>query len=580
MSYSPPAGELSGFRTYVKNPDGTQLGDTGKGEYKEVALPSPPWKREKNLPGPVQFQTPGESGTSEKNIHKDKARTKGIPGEESPPPKDKARIAPKRRHSEAAEEAVEAAMTGKPYPSGSDRQHEQKGPSKRYHKKRYLSQKSKKKTEQKRWYQKNKNKGKYDRDQQRRRDHPEKFKRKPGGGYSEPKDRSKDYREENKGKDKKKTAQIVAERWAERWAEMLYEKRPPEMDPSQSVGRAGVPLWQKMKKHPAEKMDDYEVNYPNPGSAKVIPEGHDFVNKMAVEDVRDSLTFRDTGDAGPGGQWDGVIVAYWKDTGQKAGYLDWASYGNEYFIKMIKTTPESRGRGVAVEILRYWIEDYKIKKHQLEWGMKTPDGVALQRRVERLVHYSSTQKISTRIQEILDSTSPQVKSKARGFPIKLRRVDSRNLIWLFDVTGSKGDPYRIRVKAFPKGRARNIDKVDVKVSCSCPFWKWQGPEHWAKSKGYLYGRPRGTASRPDIKDPKGAHGACKHMVAVLEALEGFIIPERSVKKWRGRKASVSLLAKLLSYPGRLTVSHSGEKITENVFLRYCESQEDFNNADV
>lgn len=56
------------------------------------------------------------------------------------------------------------------------------------------------------------------------------------------------------------------------------------------------------------------------------------------------------------------------------------------------------------------------------------------------------------------------------------------------------------------------------VSCDCLFWQWQGPEHWAKVDDYLLGDPKGTASKPRVKDPKESHRACKHVAAVLRVL--------------------------------------------------------------
>jgi hypothetical protein len=81
----------------------------------------------------------------------------------------------------------------------------------------------------------------------------------------------------------------------------------------------------------------------------------------------------------------------------------------------------------------------------------------------------------------------------------------------------------VRVKPIRKNkRVKAVVKMPVQVACSCDYFRWQGPEHWAKSNDYLYGRPVGTASRPVEKDPSGKHWACKHVLAVLDV----------AKKWR------------------------------------------------
>jgi hypothetical protein len=51
-----------------------------------------------------------------------------------------------------------------------------------------------------------------------------------------------------------------------------------------------------------------------------------------------------------------------------------------------------------------------------------------------------------------------------------------------------------------------------------------GPEHHAKSEGYLDGRPKGTASSPDIKDPERQNRVCKHVAAVLSFIRGWDVP--------------------------------------------------------
>jgi hypothetical protein len=130
------------------------------------------------------------------------------------------------------------------------------------------------------------------------------------------------------------------------------------------------------------------------------------------------------------------------------------------------------------------------------------------------------------IESLCDS---DLRGKAQQVKVRLRRVDSRAMSWTFEATGSKG-PYQIKIKALPKrSDVKDPKKVDVLVSCSCPFWQWQGPEHWATQHDYLYGRPRGTASRPEIKDANKEHGACKHVLAALHAIKDGDIPGRTKK---------------------------------------------------
>jgi len=97
-------------------------------------------------------------------------------------------------------------------------------------------------------------------------------------------------------------------------------------------------------------------------------------------------------------------------------------------------------------------------------------------------------------------------------------VDRTKGLWFFQT----GD-YIQRMKVVPRqgSKASNVTQMDVRVSCSCPFWRWQGPEHWSKKHDYLYNRNRtkGTATYPKIRDPKFKHGVCKHMVAVFSLVK-------------------------------------------------------------
>ena len=128
--------------------------------------------------------------------------------------------------------------------------------------------------------------------------------------------------------------------------------------------------------------------------------------------------------------------------------------------------------------------------------------------------YAHTKTAMT-LGEIEDKTLPEVRDRAGSVQVSLARADKRNGIWTFKAAGSKGESYLIRVKAEPHGNTKEVGKLQVKVSCTCNFFRWQGPEHHAKLNGYLYGQPRGTASEPVIKDPTKVHYACKHIIAVL-----------------------------------------------------------------
>lgn len=115
---------------------------------------------------------------------------------------------------------------------------------------------------------------------------------------------------------------------------------------------------------------------------------------------------------------------------------------------------------------------------------------------------------AARIAEIIKGLSKQVAGKVGTVGLKLQVYDPSEVKWIFKTkTG-----HTVTIKS---DRIQNLKRAHMLVSCSCPFWVWQGPEHWAKKGKYLLGNPRGTASSPDVKDPDGTHRVCKHTFAAL-----------------------------------------------------------------
>lgn len=425
--YRPPASELPGYQTFVHNPDGTSPHDTDGGGYTEQGLPTPPWFRSKPTGKPM-YQGPGPSGTApdEKSLSQGHPRTMGKPGEDSPPDDGPARTGPKRR-------PIEGGMPPNPPFPGSNREHEQKGLAKNYHKRYYMKNKGKIKQRMRKWHRKWDNRVVHKKDKLRRNTQPEKFFRRPGGGYTTNAERSKDYREQNK----EACLRNVVEQYglgikvSSRYAEMLYEERRPESPVDQYFDQ-GSPIIRWPEPDPLTAPDDSQEVYDNPGSGKVIPYNRDFINNTDIK--------------GP--------------------------------------------------------------------------------------PYEEYQKNATLIAEILEGCSPNVHQKSQDMGVKLVRVDQKHNLWLFNVVGKTGT-YRVRIKTLPQGNIKDPSRLDVLVSCSCPFWRWQGPEYHAQQNGYLYGKPVGTASEPVIRDPEGQHWACKHMVACLQKVLEF-------KKVPGKKKVAGL----------------------------------------
>lgn len=138
-------------------------------------------------------------------------------------------------------------------------------------------------------------------------------------------------------------------------------------------------------------------------------------------------------------------------------------------------------------------------------------------------------RIATRPEQILTGLNPKFQDRATRCSVTLKRVDVPNMRWLFSVDGGNGAKV-VRLRATRKQNVTRLSKMDVEFTCSCPGWRWLGPEHHAKREVYLDGSPRGTASVPVIRDPEGINRVCKHVAAVLLFTQGWEIPSAKKKE--------------------------------------------------
>lgn len=141
------------------------------------------------------------------------------------------------------------------------------------------------------------------------------------------------------------------------------------------------------------------------------------------------------------------------------------------------------------------------------------------------VPLDSQLRVATKISEIEEGLNPKVLTKARTCSVGVKRVDVTNLRWIFTVDCGNG-PKMVRLKAARKGNITALAKMDVSFSCSCKAWRWLGSEYHAKQDRYLDGKPTGTASTPDIKDPTRVNRVCKHVAAVIGHARKWSIPTR------------------------------------------------------
>lgn len=132
-------------------------------------------------------------------------------------------------------------------------------------------------------------------------------------------------------------------------------------------------------------------------------------------------------------------------------------------------------------------------------------------------------RTAKKISEILSGLNSRVVGKGPAVDVRLKRVDKRNLLWRFDAQGSK-EVYTVYVKAVPADkRVTRLMSSDVLLACTCPYWRYQGPEYHAVKDKYLYRVPRGTAHPPDIMDVPRENFICKHVWAVLQIAKNYYV---------------------------------------------------------
>ena len=114
---------------------------------------------------------------------------------------------------------------------------------------------------------------------------------------------------------------------------------------------------------------------------------------------------------------------------------------------------------------------------------------------------------------------PQVKQKATKTTVRLVKADEKNLTWKYQVNGheeySDKSGHQVLVKIDRDRNEKDMRKMTVKISCTCPFWKYKGPDYNANRFNYLEGPQKSNGQAP-VKNTGQAKRTliCKHVYAV------------------------------------------------------------------
>jgi len=131
------------------------------------------------------------------------------------------------------------------------------------------------------------------------------------------------------------------------------------------------------------------------------------------------------------------------------------------------------------------------------------------------------------IDELIHRTSPKSIKYKGGCSARMTRATPKIGLWLFSVKcrerWSKG-PYDVRFKITKEQRLKDMNKRDIKTSCNCNAWKYNGSDFNSLHNDYNE-RQYSDGTVPDDRDPGRRNLICKHVAACIPTFARFIVPE-------------------------------------------------------
>jgi len=140
--------------------------------------------------------------------------------------------------------------------------------------------------------------------------------------------------------------------------------------------------------------------------------------------------------------------------------------------------------------------------------------------------------------KLMHYTSSFSKRRAPKTTVKLNNADPANLTWTYKAKGgeswSSSSGHDVKIVLEKKEDMKDFREMKVKVTCSCPFWKYYGPD-FNSGSGNKIDPYRLGPSRIDKKDNKGnpvnpapnkrdpgRHNMiCKHVAAVGKVFQKY-----------------------------------------------------------
>ncbi len=114
------------------------------------------------------------------------------------------------------------------------------------------------------------------------------------------------------------------------------------------------------------------------------------------------------------------------------------------------------------------------------------------------------------------------------------KAEPREARWTFTTySADTPHPYTTTFQFIPHSNVKDLNKLHVRVSCTCPSWLFWGAQFNAAMGHYLYGGVRPKFAQPKIRDPKMQFMCCKHVLKCIPLLEKFTmtkVVDKSVRK--------------------------------------------------
>ena len=248
--------------------------------------------------------------------------------------------------------------------------------------------------------------------------------------------------------------------------------------------------------------DNKSENVP-PASSKVIPDQMKTTLRDRAMESAGRVANRYAARRGRPG------VSKWTAVNKVHEQLPDAKYGSPKVVKQVGTE---------------WLISYEThsgdSKKVLVGGHEDRSG-----RVYLSVRRASLDKTADTIPELLAQCEPIILQRSKAVSLSSSSFSPAKGIWKWKAAGSQGRTYTVTIKGTRKGNIKNLSKAPVMVNCTCPYFRWWGPEHWAKVDRYQYKtrsvKPRGTATFPVMRDPDHVKPICKHLAAAMNAAKQF-----------------------------------------------------------